>query len=204
MKLLLFISILWSSQIINRSVGQVGTSFITSRDVQLAQAIEGLLYMDKKRVEADINDNGFSSLVTATLVEWVVSMEAENFSVAEITEDETVSALQIIDKQTQDWDYWTKLKPTKEEIKLFVVRKIKYKKFFQFKTQASKVNISDSEAKAYFDKNKQKFGSAPFVNFKDNIKSFLSQQYRETRIREWFELLKRKYKVRNFEIVRGK
>ncbi|MNY60610.1 hypothetical protein D3C86_1971860 [compost metagenome] len=57
--------------------------------------------------------------------------------------------------------------------------------------------ITDQEAQAYYDKNRIKFGSMPFSNFKENIKTFLAQQQLEERLRSWFEVIKRKYKVRN-------
>lgn len=201
---LVWSTIAWSAISINRSVGQVGSNIITSREVQITQALEGLLYQDKKKIELNINDNQFSQNVTASLVEWVVYLEAENFSVAQVGEDEVQNAIIHVEKLGKDWGYWKNLKITKEELKTYVARKLKYKKFFQFKTQASRVNITDSEARAYYDKNRLRFGSVPFNNFKENIKSYLSQQYLENRIREWFELLKRKYKVRNLDAVRVK
>jgi hypothetical protein len=57
--------------------------------------------------------------------------------------------------------------------------------------------ISDSQAEEYYKKNKFKFDNVPFEGLKENIKAFLRKKQVDERLREWFEVLKIKYGIRN-------
>ena len=197
---------LWASAktVVNRGVGQVGDHFLTSREVQISQAIESVLFQNQK-VELDISSAQFSQSVTATLIEWVVSNEAENFSIAEVSVDEFQTRLSEFEKQINSnggWKYWKNLDVKSDEVKATLQRKLRAKNFLQFKTQSSGVTITDSEARDYYTRNRLKFGNLPFESFRENIKTFLAKQILEERIRDWFESLKAKYRVRNFEAER--
>lgn len=190
--------------IVNRGVGQVGDHFLTSREVQISQAMESVLFQNQ-RVELDISSAQFSQSVTATLIEWVVSNEAENFSIAEVNLEDLQNRLQEFEKQINlngGWKYWKSLEVKSDEIKTTLQRKLRSKNFLQFKTQSSGVAITDSEARDYYNRNRLKFGNLPFESFRENIKTFLAKQILEERIRDWFESLKAKYRVRNFEAER--
>ena len=190
--------------IVNRGVGQVGDHFLTSREVQISQALETVLFQSQ-RVELDISSAQFSQSVTATLIEWVVSNEAENFSIAEVRIEDFQARLSEFEKQMNlngGWKYWKNLDVKSDEIKSTLQRKMRSKNFLQFKTQSSGVTITDSEARDYFTRNRLKFGNLPFESFRENIKTFLAKQILEERIRDWFESLKAKYRVRNFEAER--
>ncbi len=190
--------------IVNRGVGQVGDHFLTSREVQISQAIESVVFQNQ-RVELDISSAQFSQSVTATLIEWVVSNEAENFSIAEVNLDDLQNKMNEFDKQVGlngGWKYWKSLDVKPDEVKMTLQRKLRSKNFLQFKTQSSGVAVTDSEARDYFNRNRLKFGNLPFESFRENIKTFLAKQILEERIRDWFESLKAKYRVRNFEAER--
>jgi hypothetical protein len=51
--------------------------------------------------------------------------------------------------------------------------------------------------KDYFEKNRQRFGSASLDSFKVTIKKFLTKKTADDRLREWFDVLKKKYKVKS-------
>ena len=72
-------------------------------------------------------------------------------------------------------------------------------KFIQFKTDSSLVPVTDEEAKAYFEKNKGRFGNLPFERFKVNIKRFLIRRQVDSRLKDWFDVLQRKYKIKVFK-----
>ena len=83
------------------------------------------------------------------------------------------------------------------ETKKAIQRKLRAKKFIRFKADSSVVPVTNTEAREYFDNNRLKFGDLPFENFKENIKAYLSRQQVEQRLRDWFEVLQNKYKVKN-------
>ena len=81
-----------------------------------------------------------------------------------------------------------------------VLRKLKAQSFLKFKTESLVVLVSDEEIKQYFQKNRVKFGSAPLEAVKENIRQYLVTQQIQDKLKEWFEILKRKYKVKYFSV----
>lgn len=189
---------------ISQSVGQVGERVITSREVQISAVLDRILFPNKDAslknnavFEVQVGDKAMLNELTALLLEVVVNREAESFSVAQISDEEIQQALRKVEKAVDDERYWQRLEVSSNELKKSVVQKLTAKTFIQFKTNSMAGIINDAEALAYYEKNRLKFGEAPFSSFKENIKSFLSQQQLEDRTRAWFEIIKRKYKVRN-------
>ncbi len=193
----------WGATVVTRTVGQVADHVVTSREVQIATVIEGILFPPAKKegnklVEIHLNDEEFNKKLTSTLLETVVAMEAENFSVGALTESEVNAAVATVEKAVSGKAYWNELEVSAKELKKLVRRKLEAKSFLKFKSTSMSGIISDQEAQAYYEKNRAKFGSLPFASFKGNIKTFLAQQQLEERLRSWFEVIKRKYKVRHF------
>lgn len=205
---ILFLSLLisvptWAANVVSETVGQVGDYVITSREVQITTVIDGILYppKDKKSsalLETAPGTSDFRSHVTAVLLESVVATEAESFNVGTIADPELNEALAKVEKATVGKTYWSQLQPSAAEVKKFTARKLVAKSFIRFKTTSMAGIISDFDALEYYQKNRVKFGSTPFKEIRDNIRTFLAQQQLEERLRSWFELMKRKYKVRNF------
>lgn len=192
----------FGATIVTATVGQVSENVVTSREVQISTVIEYVLFSpkegNKSLYEVRYGQESFRNAVTTILLESVVALEAENFNVASVTDDEISQALAKIDKATQGRSYWAELSPSAAEIKRFTTRKLTAKSFLKFKTNSMASIITDQEAQVYYDKNRVKFGSLPFESFKENIKAYLAQQQLEERLRSWFEVIKRKYKVRNY------
>lgn len=200
--LLLFSANAFAATLVTQTVGQVAEHVVTSREVQISMVIENILFPPKKPLgglyEIRPGQEEFRSAVTSVLLESVVALEAENFNVANISDEELGAALAKVEKATSGKDYWGALEVSPAELHKFTLRKLTAKSFLKFKTNSMTGIITDQEAQAYYDKNRVKFGSLPFSSFKENIKSFLAQQQLEERIRSWFEVIRRKYKVRNF------
>lgn len=192
----------FGSQVVTETVGQVSDYVVTSREVQISMVIENILYPPKIPLkglfEVRPGREEFRNAVTSVLLEVVVSLEAENFNVANISDEDVKVALLKIEKAVEGRSYWDDLDVSGVELKKFTQRKLVAKSFLKFKTTSMSGIITDQEAQAYFDKNRVKFGATPFESFKNNIKAFLAQQQLEERLRAWFEVIKRKYKVRNF------
>jgi len=189
--------------VVSQSVGQVGDRVVTSREVQISTALDRVLFpaKDAKGVSAvselRLSDPAMMNEVTAVLLEVVVHKEAESFSVAKVSEEQLREAIRKVEKAVEGKAYWQTLEVGPAELKRFVLQKLTAKAFIQFKTNSMVGIVSDSEALAYYEKNRLKFGDLPFATFKENIKIFLAQQQLEERTRAWFEIIKRKYKVRN-------
>ena len=188
--------------LVTATVGQVSDYVVTSREVQISSVVESVLYPPKAGSkglpELRMGQEAFRGAVTSVLLESVVALEAENFNVAAIAQEELNAALARIEKATAGKAYWAELEVSAAELKKFTVRKLTAKGFMKFKTNSMASIITDQDAQAYFDKNRVKFGTSSFDSFRDNIKVFLAQQQLEDRLRSWFEVIKRKYKVRNY------
>lgn len=209
MRVFLFAAILYISigvhaaALVTQTVGQVSDHVVTSREVQISMAIEGVLFPAAKAPAKSLNETrpgaaDFRSAVTAVLLEAVVAIEAENFNVAKISDEEVTAAMTQIEKAVAGRVYWNELEVSPQEIKTFTTRKLMAKSFLKFKTSSMSGIVTDQEAQDYYDRNRVKFGSSSFESFKENIKTFLAQQQLEERIRSWFEVIKRKYRVRTF------
>lgn len=190
-------------KLISTSVGQVKDRVITSREVQISQGIEQILYPDAKekkkfKLISDTDSVAFGKQVTSILLEWVVYLEAKNVQVAALGNGEVDKAYSDVIKALNQQPTWKALKVGRKEIEAALERKIQAKKFIRFRADSSIVPIGDAEAERYFQQNRTKFGDAPFVKFKTEIKSHLAKQQVERRLKDWFEVLQAKYRVRNF------
>ncbi|QDK37400.1 hypothetical protein [Bdellovibrio sp. NC01] len=188
-----------AATVVTETVGQVAEYVTTSREVQISNVIERILYPAKSApLELQLDAPEFNSMITSVLLETVVAMEAENFSVATVGDKDVDEAIAKVQKAMAGKSFWTALEVSDLELRRFTKRKFVAKNFLKFKTNSMSGIISDQEAQAYYEKNRLKFGNMPFASFKENIKTFLAQQQLEERLRSWFEVIKRKYRVRNF------
>lgn len=208
LSLFIFTIALANPQVVTRAVGQVGDSAITSRQVILAGLIEQwtLALQDrpketipkeeKMRWILRLDTEAFRTQLTRMMIDWIVALEAENLSVADIPFGE----LQL--KQTRfliemaALPEWKRLGYSQVEVNMALRRKLRSRAFLQFKIETSGILVTDDEAKEYYDKNRSKFGNYGFLQFKGSIKEALTQQKLEVRLKDWFEILKKKYRVR--------
>lgn len=194
--IILWSSVLLANTVVSQTVGQAGDVVVTSREVTLSGMVAKALGETKKS-PLQMGDKGFKEEVNAVLLEVIVAKEADSFNVVEITDPMVSSGLASVEKAYKNNVLWKKLEPTPEEIKDLVIRKIKAREFLNFKTNSLKTVISDQEARSYFERNRSKFSGHSFDTFQDNIKTMLSQRQLENRLKSWFEVIQRKYKVRN-------
>lgn len=189
-----------AATLVSETVGQVSDRVVTSREVQISMAIGSVLFPDEKGNAQDELRPGlaqFSKAVTQVLLELVVVLEAENFNVATVSEVDLKEALAKVEKGLSGKSLWNRIEPSAAEIKNITSRKLIAKSFLKFKTNSMAGIITDQEALAYYNENRAKFGNSSFEDFRENIKTFLAQQQLEERLRSWFEVIKRKYKVRS-------
>lgn len=187
--------------IVSQSVGTVGEQVVTSREVQMSILVSKVLgdkrSQEFKDEELVVGATAFSKAVSQVLLEQVFYNEGEGFSFSDLSSEDIKKERQKLQTLAKN-PLWIRVNPSSDEIDKVLLRKLKASAFFKFKADTFRGTVSDSEVRSYFDSNKGKFGSGNFDLFKDNIKMFLVQQQAQERMRSWFELIKRKHKVRNF------
>ncbi len=193
-----------AATVVSRVVGRVGDYFLTSREVIATRLLEKELFPGQKlNFVEDISSPEFVMQVTAALLEKVVAVEAESFSVAAVTDDELKEMIGKSKKHLNGMSSWQKLDISVTELQDMILRKLRSKKFLKYKTDAASLTVTDFEIKEYYEKSRYKFGNLPLESFKENIRQFLIQKQTEDRLREWFEVLRKKYQVRNFMAEAG-
>lgn len=190
------------SRIVTKVVGEAKDQFITSREVQVNDAIENLLSAKGASGKAlqivEVGSETFPAKVNDVLTEWIVFFEAQSFSADTVSKSAIEDAVQKVEKGTHGSEGWRRLEVSKPELEEILKRKLSAKAFIRLKTESSLMPVTDSEAQAYFKKNRLKFGNLPFSAFRDSIKAHLRQQQMDRRMKDWLEILQKKYKVRNF------
>lgn len=189
------------NRVVTKVVGEAKDQFITSREVQINEAVEIVLGAkgDGKSLQiAEIGHENFPSKVNDVLTEWIVFFEAQSFSADAVSKAAIEDAAQKVEKGTAGSQGWKRLEVSKSELDEILKRKLSAKSFIRLKTESSLMPVTDSEAQVYFKKNRLKFGNLPFSSFKDSIKAHLRQQQMDRRMKDWLEILQKKYKVRNF------
>lgn len=144
------------------------------------------------------SERAFVVEVSRVLDEWVVFLEAKALSSPLPSRAEVARVSRLVTDRWSAKSEWQDLEVSSDELKDIVERKLMARDFERLKSDPQLSPVSDDEALAYFRKNRLRFGSLPFETFKDNIKSFLVKSLTERRLAEWHEVLRRKYKVRNF------
>ena len=124
--------------------------------------------------------------------------EARALGSTQIQKSELSKAIGTVDERWANQQSWKDLDVGADELRQLIERKLAAKEFEKLKSDPALSPISDDEALSYYKKNRLRFGSLPFSNFQENIKSFLVKTQVEKRLGEWHEVLRRKYKTRNF------
>lgn len=187
-------------ELVSTGVGIVRSQVVTSREVQIQNLLETAVSdkpsEDKLKMLA-IDSKAFSKAVQDTLLESVIAIEAQNFNVVQLSPEESEKAqsraLAILKKSKA----WNDLQVTPKEMAAGLTRKLQAKKFVQFRAASSVLPVTDLEAEKYFNENRLKFGNLPFANFKENIKTYLSRNQVDRRLKDWYEVLLSKYQVKN-------
>lgn len=188
-----------NEQFISQVVGMAGDQVVTSREVQIVNLLEKALSSSAEDLKLiNYDDSKFNLEITQVLLEIVVMNESLVFEMNQVKEEEFKESQQNVIKKLSAVSDWRKLQVSGVELEKFLRRKMIAKRFIKIKSDSMKGFISDQEAKEYFEKNRLKFGQVPFSQFKENIKTFLAQQQLEERLTSWFEVIKKKYKVRNY------
>lgn len=196
--------------IVSETLAQVGAKVITTRDMQISSVLDHWFLtsaggaeaaskkIDKKDwwIDSKNRSEKFKNQLSILIIENLVILEADNFSVAKTTPAEITKYLNQISADLSDWTEWRNLELSPTELDTAIASYVRAKEFLKYKTDSMGFQISDAEAKEYYDKNRLKFNNLPFENFKESIREFLARKDVETRLKEWLEVLKKKYRVK--------
>lgn len=196
-----------SVKILSQTVGQSSDQVITSREVQIAIVVDSILFPppEEKNVkikEIQVDDPAMAGFVSAYLLDVAITSEANSFSVGQVEDTEVEQALQKVKRITDANHFWQKIDVSDNELKRIVRTKLTSRHYVMAKTGMLESHISDQEAQTYFEKNRTKFGAMTFVNFKESIKTYLAREQLKERLSTWFDVIKKKYKVRNLLVTK--
>ena len=176
------------------------STVVTSREVQIQNLLEVAMNeknpQDKLKLLA-IDSKAFATAVQDTLLGSVIALEAQNFNIVQVSSEDVALTDKKILSVLKSSKAWKTLQVSPQELNANVRRKLQAKKFVQFRAQSSVLPVTDLEAEKYFNENRLKFGNLPFANFKENIKSYLSRNQVDRRLKDWYEVLLSKYQVKN-------
>ncbi len=188
--------------LVSEALGQVGETVVTARDVQMNHWLEKYLNTAGEKTSVPKNatlsseSEAFSESLGQSLLELVVLNEAENFSVGEVGPEERDE----LRKKFFDWSKgvaaWSSLEVSPFELDKLIYRKLRTRNFLKFKTETSGVQVSELEIEQYYSKNNVRFSGIPISQVRESIRNLLTRQQVEEGLKEWFEILKRKYRVR--------
>lgn len=192
-----------SAEMISMSVGRAEGHVFTSRETHMQHLLEIARQPQAPTGQSSYkthpeDSRAFFDQVDKTILEYLISEEAKNFSAVRLTEEEFNEASEKLPSSLFQSSAWKALNTTSKEWKGVLWRKAQADKFIRFRAQSSVIPISDMEAKRYFDENRLKFGNLPFEQFKENIKVYLRRSQVESRLKDWYDVLRSKYKARNF------
>jgi hypothetical protein len=181
------------------TVARVADHIITSREVQMESLMEKVLYSNAKGLTIySVKSKEFSDETNETILEWALATEAKSFDVVQTAEHDYRMAESRLSKDLFGLAVWKSLEASPAEWKAVLENKLKAKQFIKFRRESSELPVTDTEAKAYFEENRAKFGALPFDNFKEDIKAFLARSQVDRRLKDWYEVVKAKYQAKNF------
>lgn len=188
---------------VSEVVGALTGHVVTSREVAMSGIMDQAMSSPKAfRPLPARGSKDFKENVAQVLLECMVSAESDSFGVGGASAQDISGwdskLAEYLARHGAAMSLWKSLEVSSKEKEKILRRKIQTEKFIEFKTRSSAVPVTDEEARDYFLKNKIRFGNAPFQQFRENIKTYLEKRNSETRLSEWFDLLQRKYNVRNF------
>ncbi len=164
-----------------------------SKSNQAALPSKGNLEAKPNQWSLTVGSEAFQKYLAQVILESVIQLEAENFAVGAVTQADMAGQIRLVEDRVRAVPEWTSLEVEEVELTRILNRKIRAQNFLKFKMETSGVVVSDDEVKTYFEKNRVKFGNMPLDQFKEGIREVLAQEQLQEKLKDWFEVLKRKY-----------
>jgi hypothetical protein len=183
-------------EIVSQALVRVGTEVLTSRQVILSQVIDSYLRNETKVKVVRPDEPKFNEKTTELALDYIVFLESESYAVGEGQESNIKDQVKTVQSSLGALTELEKFNFTAAEIERLFSVKIKSRRFLELKSQSRASQVSDQRAKDYFDLNRNKFTGASFLDIKENIKVYLQKTDNESKLKDWFEVLKKKYKLK--------
>jgi hypothetical protein len=188
-------------QMIMKVVGGIEGRVLTTRDVQASSILDHLIYNENASSQLKYGTEEFAGQLNRLLIEWMVRDEADVFGVAKVSESEVDETFQSVKSKLKNHPVvksrWNELNLSESQLREMISRKLRANRFIKYKSNSSFVQVSDDEARDYYNNNRIKFGTTDFDGFKENIKKYLGRKNAEDRLRDWLDILRKKHKVKN-------
>lgn len=197
MRVLFFICLLLSipqaqGKILITTLAQVKNHVITSREVEIHQQLGKLLGERFKDMKGE-------SLLELVIKEWLLYFEAESFYDTPVSNGEVDKKFNSILAAKKGDAKWDKLAVQNQELRDFVRRSLEADRLYVFKKKASVLPVGMNEVETEYSQNRIRYGNLTFDQAKDQIRDNKIQENLLERLKQWFVVLERKYKVQRFE-----
>lgn len=184
-------------QLISESVGSIRQEILTLREAVMSSFAEKPIANTLLSVPQTKEEK--IQAVNTLLLDRMVEAEALNLGFKDIDAKEVFRIVLSLEKELSG----ASIKAYRfqvDELKTMVERKLIVRNFLKSKTESFVSLLSEQDLQSYYDKNRLRFGSMPLIQMKENIRAYLSQKQKEERLVSWIEVLKRKYKAKNYLI----
>jgi hypothetical protein len=208
--LFLTLFIVWKkvpAEVVTRSCAVVGNKVVTSREVKISfmlDRVAGLVHLKPSKIPkigwtVEDRSESFKKQLNQRLLDVTVSEEADNFAVVQILEAKVAEKAKKYLEILKTIPAWQQLEVQNEELYSLIRTKLKAEAFLRFKAESATQIISEEDSQKYFEKNRVKFSGVTYEQVRESIKEYLRQQQIQEKLKDWFEVLKRKYKVKNLD-----
>lgn len=195
------------AEVVTRSCAVVGNKVVTSREVKISfmlDRVAGLVHLKPSKIPkigwtVEDRSESFKKQLNQRLLDVTVSEEADNFAVVQILEAKVAEKAKKYLEILKTIPAWQQLEVQNEELYSLIRTKLKAEAFLRFKAESATQIISEEDSQKYFEKNRVKFSGVTYEQVRESIKEYLRQQQIQEKLKDWFEVLKRKYKVKNLD-----
>ncbi len=190
-----------SKKPVMKLAAEVDQKILTSRDVEAHYIVTKLMQGATPVLPLSYDTDDFRLSLDQLVVESMVYSEASSFGIAKVPDEEIESAYKTTKQKINDSptikNRWQWLDFSDVQLREKITVRLRSSRLIKYKTESSDSQVGDQEAKEYYEKNRLKFGTMTFENFKPTIKKYIARKNSEERLREWFDVLKKKHRVKN-------
>jgi len=200
------------ARIVNAAVAVVAEDVLTIRRVNLSSILEHWLLLHSEATthlennserSADHKDwipvwgtPAFRAETSLLVVDELVSREAQFQQTAQIPTENVQKLTNQIIEDLKNWPPWKDLEASPEELRAMMGRHLLATEFLKTKSEASGLQVSELDARNYFEANKAQFNGLDYKLFNEAIKKFLIRRQTESSLKSWIDGLRGKYHAR--------
>ncbi len=185
------------AKILIATVAQVKNEVITSRDVAIHKQTEKVL---DTRLQ-QLSEEGPEEEV---INEWLLFFEASTFYNTRVDGQEVNKLVQLAKQRLANSKPWKNLAVTDKELREKISHRLEADRLYQFKKKASVLPPSQTEIETEYSQNRVAYGNQSFNEVKEKIRKNKEEENLQKRMKQWFEVLEKKYKVQRFSSFKGK